>query len=84
MPRMGNLPFQKSCFAHIALLGFQRAGGKLRRFSSRHLLYIVFGLFQAKEEVFSRKAISKAPCGTYDFHNELILFPLRENAREFI
>ena len=26
MRRMGNLPFQKSCFAHIALLGFQRAG----------------------------------------------------------
>ena len=28
MPRMGNPSIQKIMFAHIALLGFQRAGGR--------------------------------------------------------
>ena len=36
MPRMGNPSIKKIMFAHIALLGFQRAGGFIRRFSSRH------------------------------------------------
>ena len=31
MPRMGNPSIQKIMFAHIALLGFQRAGGFIRR-----------------------------------------------------
>ena len=52
MPRMGNPSISKIMFAHIALLGFQRAGGLNRRFSSRHLLYTAFPLLQAKKGVF--------------------------------
>ena len=47
MPRMGNPSILKIMFAHIALLGFQRAGGFVRRFSSRPLLYTVFPPLQA-------------------------------------
>ncbi len=36
MPRMGNPSISKIMFAHIALLGFQRAGGTVRRFRHDH------------------------------------------------
>jgi len=36
MPRMGNPSVSKIMFAHIALLGFQRAGGLVRRFRHDH------------------------------------------------
>ena len=55
MPRMGNPSISKIMFAHIALLGFQRAGGLHRRFSSRHLLYTAFPLLQAGKGDFFRK-----------------------------
>ena len=52
MRRMGNPSIQKIMFAHIALLGFQRAGGTVRRFSSRHLLYTAFPPLQARKDDF--------------------------------
>ena len=39
MPRMGNPSIQKIMFAHIALLGFQRAGGRTAVF--RHVPNVV-------------------------------------------
>jgi hypothetical protein len=52
-------------FAHIALLGFQRAGGVIRRFSSRPLLYTAFRLLQAIMTyfpiIFFRKQIYRTP-----------------------
>ena len=59
MPRMGNPSIQKIMFAHIALLGFQRAGGSSRRFSSRPLLYTAFTLLQVgKDDFFIGKGAS--------------------------
>ena len=55
MPRMGNPSIKKIMFAHIALLGFQRAGGFVRRFSSRPLLYTAFPPLQAEPAIFSRE-----------------------------
>ena len=52
MPRMGNPSIQKIIIAHIALLGFQRASGVIRRFSSRPLLYTVFPPLQADPAIF--------------------------------
>ena len=52
MPRMGNPSILKIMFAHIALLGFQRAGGFVRRFSSRPLLYTAFRPLQAEPAIF--------------------------------
>ena len=46
MRARGNPSIQKIMFAHIALLGFQRAGGLSRRFSSRPLLYTALRLLQ--------------------------------------
>ena len=55
MRAWGNPSIQKIMFAHIALLGFQRAGGTVRRFSSRPLLYTVFPLLQARKDDFFRE-----------------------------
>ena len=43
MPRMGNPSIQKIMFAHIALLGFQRAGGAIRRFRHDHYFTPPYG-----------------------------------------
>ncbi len=43
MPRMGNPSIQKIMFAHIALLGFQRAGGFVRRFRHDHYFTPLYG-----------------------------------------
>ena len=52
MRARGNPSIQKIMFAHIALLGFQRAGGSSRRFSSRPLLYTAFPPLQAEPAIF--------------------------------
>ena len=60
MPRMGNPSIQKIMFAHIALLGFQRAGGSYPPFSSRPLLYTAFPLLQARKDDFFRMGNAKS------------------------
>ena len=65
MPRMGNPSIKKIMFAHIALLGFQRAGGFVRRFSSRPLLYTAIRLLQVIMTyfpiIFFRERIYRTP-----------------------
>ncbi len=80
----GTLPFQKIMFAHIALLGFQRAGGLVRRF--RHAIYFtpLSRFCKRGKTIFSEWAMPKASYKACGFHNELILFPLQKNIREFI
>ena len=84
MPRMGNPSIQKIMFAHIALLGFQRAGGLSRRFSSRPLLYTAFPPLQAKPAIFftgrQRQIFSNR---ILTFQKTLISFPFRKKLREF-
>ena len=55
MRRMGNLPFQKSCFAHIALLGFQRADGLEPSFVSLSLKYTLIPFLQGNARIFLKK-----------------------------
>ena len=84
MPRMGNPSIQKIMFAHIALLGFQRAGGSSRRFSSRPLLYTAFPPLQAEPAIFftgrQRQIFSNR---ILTFQKALISFPFRKKLREF-
>ena len=43
MRAWGNPSIQKIMFAHIALLGFQRAGGAVRRFRHDHYFTPPYG-----------------------------------------
>ena len=52
MPRMGNPSISKIMFAHIALLGFQRAGGLPRRFFVTTLTLHRFPAFASEERCF--------------------------------
>ena len=55
MPRMGNPSIKKIMFAHIALLGFQRAGGAIRRFRHDHYFTPSFRLCKRSRRFFSRE-----------------------------
>ena len=61
MPRMGNPSILKIMFAHIALLGFQRAGGQLRRFRHVHYFTPPFRLCKRIRRFFSRKGNIECP-----------------------
>ena len=84
MPRMGNPSILKIMFAHIALLGFQRAGGFVRRFSSRPLLYTVFPPLQAEPAIFFTGRQHQIFLNrNLTFQKTLISFPFRKKLREF-
>jgi hypothetical protein len=71
-------------FAHIALLGFQRAGGSVRRFSSRPLLYTAFPPLQADPAIFfTERQRRMFPDRNLAFQKTLISFPFRKKLREF-
>ena len=78
MRRMGNLPFQKSCFAHIALLGFQRAGGSVRRI--RHATYFTSSLvfFKPRKKFFQEKQHRKSFAELTAFIMNSFCFPFEK------
>ncbi|MCR5382492.1 MAG: hypothetical protein K6G44_16020 [Lentisphaeria bacterium] len=84
MRAWGNPSIQKIMFAHIALLGFQRAGGTVRRFRHDHYFTPHSRFCKRGKTIFSEWAMPKAFYKACWFHNELILFPLQKNIREFI
>ena len=61
MPRMGNPSISKIMFAHIALLGFQRAGGLPRRFFVTTLTLHRFPAFASEERCFFSLTQEQAP-----------------------
>ena len=55
MRAWGNPSIPKIMFAHIALLGFQRAGGSSRRFRHDHYFTPPFRLCKRSRRFFSRE-----------------------------
>ena len=83
MRRTGNPSIPKIMFAHIALLGFQRAGVLIRRFSSRPLLYTAFPPLQADPAIFFTGRHSQIFSNRIlTFQKALISFPFCKKLRE--
>ena len=84
MSPRGTISSKKIMFAHIALLGFQRAGGQPAVFVTSITLHRLSAFASGFGDFFHGTATPKASHEAHGFHNELILFHFREIFHEFI
>ena len=80
MRAWGNPSISKIMFAHIALLGFQRAGGQIRRF--RHATYFTpsFGFCKSKKMIFQNGQHRKPLTELVTFIMNSFCFPFTKNS----
>ena len=62
MSPRGTIPSKKIMFAHIALLGFQRAGGRTADFRHDNYFTPPFRFCKRRRRIFSRKSNIKLSC----------------------